>query len=940
MRQLLIKILSVLSIIIFYSIQIQAQGTVTGVLHDNETKKPLYLATVTVFKAQDTTVVTYRLSNEAGLFKISGIPININCRVLVSFNGYKTFRKEFMLSQTHQTLDLGTLSLDKDTTTLDEVLVMAERPPMVVRKDTIEFNAASFKTLPNALVEDLLKKLPGVMVDANGNITVNGKPVNRILVDGKTFFGDDPKMATRNLPSNVIDKVQVTDDKEEMLRNGDDNLNNVGKVINLTFKKGVKKGWFGKAYAGGGTPERYEAGAIANIFRDTLQLSLLGYSNNLNRPGFGLSDLMQTGGMQRNSDVSSSRSISIWNNRSGGQGIKVNDINFGGMSDYGGISTSSGAGINMNHSPNNRQSIFAQYFYGNVKVKAENQSYTDYYDNDTTIKRSQEENASIITNAHNIGLGAKLKPDSVTSIIANFNYMQGNTINDKTSDLTNTHSYRGQLSMGDVQLLRNNISKNYTHNINFSQLSRHKKGRRYNINQSVNWRLRDNSAVTNSLIHYKFPAIYDSVFHQLRNENIPTLTVNTSVNYSEPFSSKFSVRFDARHIYERLKNTIYTYDPDNTGNLTTLNPLLSNLFTRNSNSWSSSAGIEYKNNKLTITPRVRYQAQQFVNRLQSLPDDVVQQVNNFLPELSIVYAKFNFNYRKEVILPGYKYLIPVFDNTNPYIINNGNPDLIPAVSHSISTNYNDYNPRLGINIFFWANAATSINNVIENIILHSNGIQEILPINAGRSKTVSGNGGITKQNKFSQKFSTVTNAGFYFQYRQNPFNYNKISSTQHNNQLNTWFSVNLNWNDKFEWNNGFNMGYNKVRNNNTAFRSYKVFDYEISSDQVLRWPKHIIFENSLGYARNNSVVDPSLRNYIRWNFAVNITMLKDEAGVLRLGVYDILKEMNNIGVSLSQNSLSYNNGNFLGHYFIATFTYNIRAFGAKKKVGGSSLFMF
>ena len=105
------------------------------------------------------------------------------------------------------------------------------------------------------------------------------------MVDGKSFFGDDPKMASRNLPSNVIDKIQVTDDKEEMLRNGDDNPNNVGKVINLTFKKGVKKGLFGKAYAGGGTHDRYEAEAIENIFRDTLQASILAYSNNLNRPG-------------------------------------------------------------------------------------------------------------------------------------------------------------------------------------------------------------------------------------------------------------------------------------------------------------------------------------------------------------------------------------------------------------------------------------------------------------------------------------------------------------------------------------------------------------------------------------------------------------------------------------------------------------------------------
>ena len=207
-------------------------------------KSVLGLATVTVFKAVDTTIITYRLSNPDGEFKVPGIPFDLNCRVVISYSGYAVFRKEFTVTRDQPTIDMGTITMATDSKSLDEVMVIAERPPVIIKKDTIEFNASAFKTLPNALVEDLLKKLPGVQVDRDGNITVNGKPVNRMLVDGKVFFGDDPKMATRNLPANVIDKVQVTDDKEEMMRNGDDNPNNVGKVVNITLKKGVKKGWF------------------------------------------------------------------------------------------------------------------------------------------------------------------------------------------------------------------------------------------------------------------------------------------------------------------------------------------------------------------------------------------------------------------------------------------------------------------------------------------------------------------------------------------------------------------------------------------------------------------------------------------------------------------------------------------------------------------------
>src|SRR5215212_3004740 len=292
------RIISLFFIIFFALTKLSAQGTIKGRLVDSVSKKPLGLATITVFKATDTALITYRLSNPEGEFKVPGLPLNILCRVIISFSGYGAFRKEFTLTN-DTPLDFGNLIMNPVSAALDEVLVIAERPPVTVRKDTIEFNASSLKTLPTSLVEDLLKKLPGVEVGADGNITANGKKVNRILVDGKSFFGDDPKMATRNLPANVIEKVQVTDDKDEAARNTTGDLTNLGQVINLTLKKGVKKGWFGKVYAGAGTKERYEAGGIANIYRDTMQLSVLAFSNNLNRSGFSFKEIQDLGGFNR-----------------------------------------------------------------------------------------------------------------------------------------------------------------------------------------------------------------------------------------------------------------------------------------------------------------------------------------------------------------------------------------------------------------------------------------------------------------------------------------------------------------------------------------------------------------------------------------------------------------------------------------------------------------
>jgi hypothetical protein len=190
-------------------------GNVSGKITDSA-GKALELATVTIFKAKDSVIVTYRLTSKDGSVKIPGLPHDIPLRLLVTFSGYEAYRKEFTLTTTNLSYSMGEIRLRSTSKQLEDVIVVSERPPIIVRQDTIEFNASAFKTLPNALVEDLLKKLPGVEVDKEGNIMVNGRRVNRILVDGKRFFGDDTKILTRNFPGNMVDKVQVMDDKDEI----------------------------------------------------------------------------------------------------------------------------------------------------------------------------------------------------------------------------------------------------------------------------------------------------------------------------------------------------------------------------------------------------------------------------------------------------------------------------------------------------------------------------------------------------------------------------------------------------------------------------------------------------------------------------------------------------------------------------------------------------
>lgn len=917
------------------TVLLHAQGAVTGKLFDADTQKPLYMATVTIFKAADTSMVTYRLSGEDGAFRIPGLSDGINYRAIITFTGYGVYRKEFQLQKGTSSHDLGAIQLAPHAQDMDEVLVIAERPPMVIRKDTVEFNANAFKTLPNALVEDLLKKLPGVQVDKNGNIMVNGKRVNRILVDGKNFFGSDPKMASRNLPSNVIDKVQVTDDKDELLERGDDNLNNVGKVINLTFKKGVKKGLFGKAYAGGGggaNGGRFEAGAIANIFRDTLQVSLLGYSNNLNRPGFGWSDLMQTGGLQRNRDVSGGGNNSS-NNSNFGSNISINGINFGGMSRLGGVTTSNGAGFNMNHSPNKKKAFFAQYYYGNVLTDLERNSTTKNFNGDTVITNASKYNAAIRGNTHTIGLGINLKPDTVTTITATANYIKS-AERDKNNNLqTGVNNFLGDLNKGNVNINGKTGNDILRQNFSLTRLSKTRAGRRFSIVEGLVWNKKTVDNYTDATIRYLYPAPFDSITNQLRQESIPTWFVYAGVNYREPLSKKFFVRAGSRYEYQHLQNTINTYDK--TGIAYDLkNNDLSSSFSRNSNRYFLSTGLEFKQKELSITPGLRYQYQQFDNRLSFIANPVIQKLSNILPQLEIVYKKLTVNFTRDVVLPDYGYMIPVKNNTNPYLIHLGNTNLLPAVRNSINVNLNTFNPKNNLNVWSWAEAWVADNDIVQSITMDKTGVQTILPVNANGSKRVAANFGLNQDFKNKSSFTFSWNFGTWTQYLENKFFYNQAPSIQKSLNSNIWSNVGFNWNDKLEINPAYSFSYMNVKNSNPLFATKSSFDQTMGMEVVMRYLKHVIFETEARYLNNNAFSDPQYKNMFMWNAGVNFTFFKDERAVLRLYANDILNKTRNTDIIPYQNTVRTVYSNILGQYFLATFTYNLRPAGAKSRVGG------
>ncbi|MEM8892673.1 MAG: TonB-dependent receptor, partial [Bacteroidota bacterium] len=259
----------------------------------DEENQPLKGATVVVLNAADSIMVSFALSNKDGSFKFRRIQVG-EYLLQVTFIGYKKISQELNIDQIDQEIrDLGTLVMEEQDLSLDEVAIEAEQTPILLKKDTVEYNAGSFKVQPNAAVEDLLRKLPGVEVERDGTVKAQGEGVQKILVDGKEFFGDDPTIATKNLPADAVDKVQVFDKKSEMAEFSGIDDGERNKTINLKLKDGKKQGAFGKIRGGYGTEDRYEGNFNINRFSKKLQLSALGMFNNTNQQGFSFNDYIQ-----------------------------------------------------------------------------------------------------------------------------------------------------------------------------------------------------------------------------------------------------------------------------------------------------------------------------------------------------------------------------------------------------------------------------------------------------------------------------------------------------------------------------------------------------------------------------------------------------------------------------------------------------------------------
>ena len=294
-----------------------------------------------------------------------------------------------------------------------------------------------------------------------------------------------------------------------------------------------------------------------------------------------------------------------------------------------------------------------------------------------------------------------------------------------------------------------------------------------------------------------------------------------------------------------------------------------------------------------------------------------------------------------MILPGFNFINPVTDISNPYFIQKGNSNLLPSKRKNVSMNYYYNNSKRFLNAGGYISGSVTDNDIVNTITVDNRGVQTTFPINASGSENYSMNWNVNKQYKTKQNVIFMWNTGNWMGVNKSRLFYNATNSRQTTFNYNHWFGIGLNLKDKFEWNMNYSFGKNFTRYTSTQFKNLDITNQNWSNDLVLRMPKHFIWETQISYSYNGNIPAGLPKEVLKWNAALNITMLKNEVGVLKLAVNDILNRNNNIWVNANRNTITTSQSNILGRYFLATFTYNVRAAGVKKKVGGrESLFNF
>lgn len=920
MRKVLMSVLCLLSFGAAWSQG--GRGVIRGTVADAE-HKPLDKASVSLLDMKDSTVVSAVFTSEKGAFELQGLR-DTTYRLLVSYLGYRQLTRVVSVSADKGPLELGTLTLSEKSVDLQGITVSEMAPPVTLKGDTMEFNAGSFQTRPNAVVEDLLKKIPGMEVDKDGTIKAQGETVNKVLVDGKPFFGDDPKLATKNLPADIIDKVQVFDkgsDQSEFTGIADPDAQ---KTINLTIKKDKKQGLFGRASIGGGSDSRFASSLSANRFDNDQQLSLLGSGNNTNNMGFTFNDIrsfMGGGGGRR-----------------GGRGGGGGGGGFLGGPGGNGVTTAWMAGLNFRDHWGEKLEVSGSYFFNHTDNSVIRQQHRQNIFQDSSSYNNQDDRSRNSSANHRLNLRMEYQIDSMNSMI----------FTPSLSYTTNDYRQSSVFSvLDDNKLPLNEGTSSYgssatSPNLNGNLLYRHrfaKRGRTFSVNFSGGYNTHDAEGTNASSTRY-YDAGGGSTLDTLDQHYLQDNTGKNwgvSLTYTEPIMQDRVLEIHASHNNSLNLSDKRTYNMDPTsGKFEDLDSVYSNAF-RNTYA-TNRAGFNIQTTKVQYNYTLGLNVQQ--NNLESYSitgdSSFGQQTLNFYPQARFDYTfsrnrRLRFEYNGRTQQPSLSQLQPVPDNSDPLRTRVGNPDLKNSFSNNINLNYRSFDVNTYRMFFASLRFNTTMNDIVSANTYNDKGQDSIRYVNANGS--YSGNAFVTASFPIAHSRNMI-NTHSSATLRRDVSLVNGEKNYTRNITLGERVGVNYAFKELFDVSLSANINYNHARNSLQAQLNNDYVNYGGSFDFNINLPAHFTIQTDFDYTANSGLTQGYNQKVAMWNASISKYLFSKQQGQLKLQAFDLLNQHLSIQRNVADNYIQDVQSNVIPQYFMLSFTYFLNRFPGSGNRGG------
>ena len=905
-----------------------------------DTGEPAVQATVQLLSLPDSTFTTGIASNEKGYFSLPRVKAG-KYVLKVSYIGFKNKLIPLQLTASAPNKNVGTVKLETDAIMLAEAVVVAEAPQVQIVEDTVAFNSSAYRTPEGAMLEELVKKLPGAEVDDDGNVKINGKEISKIMVDGKEFFGGDVQTGLKNLPVDMIEKLKTYDKKSDLARITGIDDGEEETVLDLTVKKGMNQGWFGNVDVAGGTEKRYMGRAMVNYFYDKTQVSLIAGANNVNDQGFSAG-----GGGPR------------WRRNNGLTAKKMIGINFATQTDK----------IELGGS--------ARYNYsdGDIASVGSTENFLtsgNSYSNSNTLSRNRNKRFSA-------DFRMEWRPDTMTNIIFRPDFSYGKTDNLSSSEsgtfnddpynlVENPNDYLNLDNLAQNDPLREvrvnainsgtlndnkDISANATLQVNRKLNS---KGRNITFRGRFSYGDSESNQFTESMTNYFLLQNYlggDSVLIRNQYINTPTKDYNyrLQLTYSEPIARATFLQFSYQFQYKYSESDKSTFDLQPFSDWG-LGATLPDGYEENEiDSLGKYAEYRYYNHDASVALRFIREKYQLSAGMSFQPQhtilsykrgdymiDTTRNVFNFAPNIDFRYrfskvSQLRFTYRGRSSQPSMENLLPIVDNSNPQNIRIGNPGLKPAFTHTMRFFYNTYDADKQRGIIAHANFSATQNSISNSRVYNeATGGWTTTPKNINGNWNAFGMFGFNtalKNKKFTintfSNASYVNNVAYLTDSQTRVENKNTTTNLTLNERLNGTYR-----NDWFEFGLNGTLSYSIEKDKLTPDNNQQPYTFSYGATTTVSMPWSMSLSTNIANQSRRGYRDASMNcNELIWNAQLSQTFLKG-AATISFEMYDILRQQSNITRSLTADGRSVYEYNGVNSYCMLHFIYRLNIFGGK-----------